>query len=110
MVASPSKVAGLLTLIRMGTVGLGLLTIESHAAYERDLKAINPAWRLGVFLNGRERTGDLTACDDRRGWVCGLLRRPARDGRWQAYLDDKGNVARFALSGHVEYRLVDAGA
>jgi len=108
-VVQPSRLRGLVTLVRMGTVGLGLLTIESHLAYERDLRALNPAWRLGVFLNGRERTNVLTAADDRRGWVCGLLRSVGPKGeRTAAYLDARGNVARFVRSGAVEYRLVSA--
>lgn len=102
----PSRLRGLVTLVRMGTRGLGLLTIESHLAFERDLKAIDPAWRLGVFVNGRERTHDLTASDDRRGWVTGLSRKPGRDGKCQPYLNTDGEVARFVRSGDVEYRLV----
>lgn len=105
-VVQPSRLRGLVTLVRMGTVGLGLLTIESHLAYERDLRAINPAWRLGVFLNGIERTFDLTASDDRRGWVAGTLKRYVTGRGWQGYLNERGDIARFALSGAVEYRLV----
>ncbi|MGE3840064.1 MAG: hypothetical protein AB7I50_00610 [Vicinamibacterales bacterium] len=95
-----------MTLVRMGTVGLGLLTIEGHMASERDLRALNPSWRLGVFLNGTERTFELTASDDRRGWVAGILKRYVPGRGWQAYLNERGDVARFALSGAVEYRLV----
>ena len=108
MVVKVNKVAGLLILIRMGTIGLGLLTVESHRAYEAQIKSLNPSWRLGVFLDGRERTNDLTASDDRRGWVAGFLRKPGRDGRRQAYLDINGQVAKFVRSGAVEYRLVTA--
>lgn len=103
-----SKLSGLVTLLLMHTVGLGLLTIEGHRQFEKHLQALNPSWRLGVFLNGRERTTDLTASDDRRGWVCGLLSKPTRDGRRARYVNLDGEVARFVRCGAVEYRLVKA--
>ena len=106
----PCRLRGALLLLKIGTVGLGLLTIDGHRWVEANLQTLNPAWRLGVFLNGRERTSDLTAADDRRGWVCGMLKSPYRDGKWAHYLDDNGNVARFVRKGAVEFRLVKADA
>lgn len=98
------RIYAVVTLVVMGTVGLGLLTIDRHLMFQSRLRAVNPAWRLRVFFNGRDVTNQLTAADDRRGWCAGFDGMFRPDGSRIKYLK-RGQVTRFVRTGAVEYRL-----